>query len=138
MNDIQASREERIWQVISLIPHGKVASYGQVAALAGLPRRARLVGRVLSNLPATSKLPWHRVVNAQGRIAFPSRSPDYRRQRSRLREEGIILKNGRIPLKTYQWRPGAGSAESPSPTPAEKGATQCNRHIPGSASRVHR
>lgn len=92
---------ERVWQTIAAIPQGQVATYGQVAALAGMPSHARLVGRILSRLPAGSRLPWHRVLNSQGRL----RSPDGARQRARLEAEGIILINGRVRLKQYQWQP---------------------------------
>ena len=65
----QIDPAQRIWQVVAMIPKGKVASYGQLARLAGMPRHARLVGRTLSNLPKGSKLPWHRVVNSQLHIS---------------------------------------------------------------------
>ncbi len=93
----------RFWLVVGQIPPGRVATYGQVAELAGLPRMARAVGRCLSQLPADSRLPWHRVINAQGRISFPPDSPGYRRQRECLEQEGIMFLNGRIRLRDYQW-----------------------------------
>ena len=95
----------KIWQVVSLIPKGKVASYGQVAQLAGLPRGARQVGRILSQLPKDTQLPWHRVINAQGKISFPENSTAYRKQKQRLREEGVQFKNGRVVLKQFGWQP---------------------------------
>lgn len=97
--------QEKFWQVVALIPEGSVATYGQVAELAGLPRMARAVGRTLSQLPKDTQLPWHRVINAQGKISFPIDSPAYRKQRDRLESEGISLINGRIRLKDYQWQP---------------------------------
>jgi len=96
---------ERIWQVVAMIPHGRVASYGQVSELAGLPRGARLVGRVLSRLPTGSRLPWHRVITASGRIAFPPRTQAHRRQAALLREEGIIVRAGKVSLSRYGWDP---------------------------------
>ncbi len=93
--------ETRIYQVLNQIPRGKVASYGQVAALAGMPSHSRLVGRILSNLPRGTRLPWHRVINSQGRIT----NPDPARQLARLEAEGITLINGRVSLKTYGWQP---------------------------------
>ncbi len=78
---------QRICAVVDSISRGSTASYGQVAQEAGLPRRARLVGRVLSELPTGSKLPWHRVVNASGRISL--RGAAAREQRRRLRAEGV-------------------------------------------------
>ncbi len=95
------SRHERIWQVVAAIPHGKVATYGQVASLAGMPNQARLVGRVLSRLPAGTQLPWHRVLNAAGRIS----NPNAVRQQERLAEEGLTFVQGRLNLKECQWQP---------------------------------
>ena len=77
--DAQQNRE-RIWQVVSAIPKGKVATYGQVARLAQLPGYARYVGTVMKQLPAGSKLPWYRVVNAKGELSFPLGSRQHRRQ----------------------------------------------------------
>ena len=103
--DAAASRAERIWQVVALIPPGRVATYGQVAELAGLPRGARLVGNVLSKLPAGSRLPWHRVMNARGELSFPRNSARWRRQRDALREDGVELLKGRLNLRRYRWEP---------------------------------
>ncbi|HCB17956.1 MAG TPA: cysteine methyltransferase, partial [Alteromonas sp.] len=61
---------ERIWHTVGLIPEGNVASYGKIADLAGLPGRARYVGYCLRNVPASLKLPWHRVLRSNGQIAF--------------------------------------------------------------------
>ena len=94
---------ERIWQVVHSIPRGRVTSYGRVAALAGLPRGARLVGRVLSQLPKDSKLPWHRVINASGRITFPEGSAAWARQRACLLDEGVIFRGARIDIKQCGW-----------------------------------
>ena len=101
MPDSVAKTQEKIWGIIALIPQSKVATYGQIASLAGLPQQARLVGRILSNLPKGTRLPWHRVVNAAGRTVSPSRD----KQIKLLAEEGIIPVNGRIDLKTHQWQP---------------------------------
>lgn len=86
------------------IPFGKVASYGQVAALAGLPKHARLVGRVLSRMDDSSEVPWHRVINAQGRISL-SRLDDlgFNEQQARLLSEGVVIKNGKINFKDFGW-----------------------------------
>ncbi|MBV1904584.1 MAG: MGMT family protein [Pseudomonadales bacterium] len=97
---------ERIWHVISLIPSGSVATYGQIAQLAELPGRARLVGRTLSQLPAGTRLPWFRVINASGRISLPQGSSSYKNQKHKLLDEGITIVKGRISLNQYQWRPG--------------------------------
>ena len=102
--DNEAKRES-IWQVVHMIPNGKVATYRQVAALAGLPQAARFTGTSLKNLPTTSTIPWHRVINAQGKISLPRNSPSYKKQLQRLKEEGVIIRNGKVTLKDYQWMP---------------------------------
>ncbi len=94
-----------IIQVVHQIPAGNVATYGQVAELAGLPGAARLVGHTLKRLPSGSALPWHRVINSSGRISLPHGSPAYQRQSECLHAEGVILVNGRISLKRYRWQP---------------------------------
>lgn len=90
----------RVWQIIHSIPPGRVATYGQIASLADHPNQARLVGKILSQLPNDTKLPWHRVLNAQGRIT----SPGHQTQKTRLAEEQVQLINGRVNLKIYQWQ----------------------------------
>ncbi|MEZ5572017.1 MAG: methylated-DNA--[protein]-cysteine S-methyltransferase [Halioglobus sp.] len=91
--------DERIWQVVAAIPMGKVATYGDVAERAGLIGAARRVGNALRGLPADTRIPWHRVINAQGRIAFPAESEPHLAQRKRLEKEGIAFKwNGAIDL----------------------------------------
>lgn len=102
--DAAAARRERIWQVVHGIPRGRVVSYGQVAELAGLPRAARLVGRVLAQLPAGSTLPWHRVINSRGCITFPPGSSAYREQQRRLRAEGVEVRSGRIDWQRFGWQ----------------------------------
>lgn len=94
---------ERIEATVASIPHGCVASYGQIADVAGLPGRARMVGRVLRDAPAERGLPWHRVLRADGRIAFPPGSDAGHRQRERLAAEGVLVRNGRVDLKRYAW-----------------------------------
>ena len=94
--------QQRIWQVVAQIPVGKVASYGQVAQLAGLGQGARLVGRVLSQLPDDTKLPWHRVINAQGKISFAPDSAAYLTQLSRLQAEGVCFNKQRV-IKSHWW-----------------------------------
>jgi methylated-DNA-protein-cysteine methyltransferase related protein len=80
-----------------------VTTYGSVANRAGLPGRARLVGKVLRELPAGNELPWHRVVAAAGRIALPEGSPSRRRQIERLQEEGVLVDRGRINIERFGW-----------------------------------
>ncbi|MBC6905571.1 cysteine methyltransferase [Saccharophagus sp. K07] len=99
------SNSSAIFAVIKAIPAGRVATYGQVARLAGLPGAARLVGHTLRKLPENSQLPWHRIINAQGRIALPEDSPGYSEQIARLRDEQIEVVGGRVSLSRYRWRP---------------------------------
>lgn len=91
-----------IYTALKSVPAGKVVTYGQLADMAGLPRAARLVGTVLCQLPEGTDLPWHRVVNAQGKISMPEDSAGYREQVRRLKAEGIELKQGKIHLKDYR------------------------------------
>lgn len=93
-----------ITAAVRAIPHGRVAAYGEVAARAGLPGRARLVGKVLRDAPAEARLPWHRVLRADRRPAFPEGSEPYREQVRRLEEEGVILIGGRVPVECFAWR----------------------------------
>jgi len=101
-SELQAELVERIWQVVALIPRGRVATYGQVAALAGMPRHARLVGRTLRDLPDGTRLPWHRVVNATLRISQRRGSDGHTEQRRRLEAEGISFVGERIP-RQFRW-----------------------------------
>ncbi|OMH30445.1 cysteine methyltransferase [Motiliproteus sp. MSK22-1] len=94
-----------IWQSLAAVPAGKVVTYGQLAQLAGLPGYARFVGATLKRLPKDTQLPWFRVINASGKISFPEASDAYKRQRQRLQEDGITVKDNRVSLKHYQWSP---------------------------------
>ena len=96
---------ESIWRVVAAIPAGRVATYGEVARLAGLPRGARQVGRALGLAPASRKLPWFRVIGAGGRIALPKDSAGYRTQIRKLKAEGISVINGRVRLNDVEWVP---------------------------------
>lgn len=100
---------EKIYAVVKRIPPGKVATYGQVAALAGLPRRARMVGQALRSTPEGLDLPWQRVINAGGRIS-PRGGIGWEEgyQRHLLEEEGVVFdKSGRIDLERFGWDPDA-------------------------------
>jgi len=96
---------QSIWRVVAAIPRGSVATYGQVAGLAGRPRGARQVGRALGLAPATLDLPWHRVLAAGGRIALPTGSAARRTQIARLRAEGVPVDRGRVAMARHQWAP---------------------------------
>lgn len=91
----------RIYAAVAAIPRGRVACYGEIAARAGLPKRARLAGRALSETPAGMELPWHRIVRADGRIAFPAGSRGFREQCKRLRAEGVEVRNGRVRMNAH-------------------------------------
>ena len=98
----------RIYAVVRRIPKGRVATYGQVAALAGRARHARLVGYALHALSARTSVPWQRVVNARGEISLRRTAPDAGlTQRLLLEREGVRFDaRGRISLDRYGWRPG--------------------------------
>ena len=95
------TNKEAIYLALMSIPTGKVITYGQLASLAGLPGAARLAGTVLCGLPEKTELPWHRVINAQGKISLPVDSAPYKKQLQRLQAEGIEIKNGKISLRIY-------------------------------------
>lgn len=96
----------RIYAVIRKIPKGRVATYGQVARLAGMPGHARQIGYALSALPEAQEVPWHRVINAQGEISARA-LPHFENEQYRLlKKERITFdQHRRIPLARYQWRP---------------------------------
>jgi methylated-DNA-protein-cysteine methyltransferase-like protein len=96
---------EAICAVIRRIPLGWVATYGQVAAMAGMPRRARLVGRVRQRLDPATKIPWHRVVNAKGEVSYSlSRNGGDIVQRRLLEKEGIRFdESNRLDLERCRW-----------------------------------
>ena len=106
---------ERVRALVALIPLGQVATYGQIASLAGAPRRARMVGRAMATLPSGSKLPWHRVVNSQGRVSERGGTNPLKqnqktptptsRQAKLLLAEGVVFQNGKISLRQFQWEP---------------------------------
>ena len=109
----------RIYAAVRRIPRGRVATYGQVATIAGLDGHARQVGYALHDLPDGIEVPWHRVINAQGRISlrlrhWDSGSDDL--QRILLEAEGVVFDHsGKVNLKNFQWRPapkGAATASS--------------------------
>lgn len=101
---------QRIYEVVAAIPEGKVATYGQVAALAGMPNHARMVGYALHRTPADLELPWHRVVNAAGGVSERAEEgPEVGLQRHLLLEEGVVFRaSGRIDLRCFGWRGPGG------------------------------
>lgn len=96
---------ERILATVDAIPRGCVATYGQIATEAGVPGRARLVGRLLRELPSGSDLPWYRVINSAGRSSLDPASRSGRAQKKLLRSEGVeISTQGRVDLRRFQWK----------------------------------
>ncbi|MEB3254074.1 MAG: methylated-DNA--[protein]-cysteine S-methyltransferase [Synechococcus sp.] len=108
---MKSSFDQRVWLVVSRIPRGKLATYGQIADLIGAYGCARQVGWALRRLKLPSEVPWHRVVNAQGRISMSlSREGSDWIQRELLLAEGIpVDAEGRLPLRHHLWRPDAMS-----------------------------
>lgn len=102
----KADFREAVLAVVADIPKGQLTTYGQVALLAGFPGLARQVGWVLSGLPAGTRLPWHRVVNAQGYIPSKGREISALEQIRRLRKEKIEVDDrGNLALRPHLWRP---------------------------------
>jgi len=104
----QQTLYSRIYSLVKTIPPGKVGTYGQIARSAGLGKNYRLIGYALHNLPDNSDVPWHRVINRQGKISYtPSRGGYDHLQRILLEQEGIIFdKNNSIVLSKYLYRGG--------------------------------
>lgn len=100
---------QQIWQTVQLIPQGQIACYGQIADLAGLPGRARLVGKALAKVPKDGwrgqSVPWFRVINSQGKISFPVGSEYFDKQKQHLQDEQIVVLNSKVKLKEFQWQP---------------------------------
>lgn len=100
--------DRNVVQIIKMIPSGRVASYGQIAELAGFKNYARHVGKVLARAPEELQLPWHRVVNAQGKISHRGTPGSIELQRLLLEEEGVeIGLKGKISMAQYRWEPSA-------------------------------
>jgi len=100
-DEARALRATRIIDAVAAIPRGRVASYGAIAARAGYPGRARLIGRVLGDAPHRLDLPWHRVLRADGRIGIPAGTQGFREQCRRLKAEGVTVKDGRVPMSAF-------------------------------------
>jgi len=95
----------RIWKTVSRIPEGKVASYGTIARVSGFPMQPRLAGYALHNIPGGLDIPWHRVINAAGRISLPGTRGE--EQERLLNREGVYFTRGRVSMDIYGWRPAA-------------------------------
>jgi len=108
-----SSSYEKIYAAVRKIPRGRVSTYGNIARLAGLPRQARLVGYALHALPAGTRLPWHRVINAQGRLSLARNNAAAGiTQRLLLEREGVrVDAGGRVSLARFGWNARPGSTE---------------------------
>lgn len=93
-----------VWQVVQGIPRGHVLTYGEVARLAGMSRAARRVSMAMRRAPRDMELPWHRVINSQGKISLPEDSQGYRQQKERLEEEGVVFLKGKIDLDRFGYQ----------------------------------
>ena len=105
MKTTTEKRNERIWNTIRDIPQGCVANYGQIAEIAGIRRGARQVGYALRQLPKCHDVPWYRVIQSSGKIAFAQGTAAFNEQAKRLVKEDVAILNGRIDMKKYRWQP---------------------------------
>ena len=101
---VDANWYQSVWKVVSEIPSGHVLTYGEVARLSGMPRAARRVSQALRRAPRGMELPWHRVINAQGKISFPEDSNGWMRQKDKLENEGVVFLNGKVDLDRFGYR----------------------------------
>ena len=133
-----------IYAVVARIPRGRVSTYGRVAELAGLPRRARLVGRALRELPPDSGVPWHRVLNAAGRISPRGDALGHEDLQAHLLErEGVRPVGSVVPLERYLWqpeRPAKSRPAEPCPRarPGRKTAPTAPRRVDGADRKAAR
>jgi methylated-DNA-protein-cysteine methyltransferase-like protein len=106
MNSQSDSTYTKIYDIARRIPRGKVATYGQIARLAGFPKHARLVGYAMHSIPDGEDIPWHRVINSKGEISLRSAPGCENQQQTMLEAEGVEFNlAGRVNLKKYQWNP---------------------------------
>lgn len=94
----------KVMQQIRMIPTGKVATYKQIAELSGKPQASRGVSWILHSCSTTYKLPWHRVLNSQGKISFDRTTHNYRKQKSLLKSEGVVFEGEQLNMTKYQWK----------------------------------
>jgi methylated-DNA-protein-cysteine methyltransferase-like protein len=121
--DTRTEFSKKVIQLIRSIPRGKVATYGQIAKLAGKPHGSRGVAWILHSSSRAHALPWQRVLNGKGRISFPEDSREYARQKTLLENEGVEFVSGRIDLNKFLWKRPANDrrrASSAKKTPRTK------------------
>ena len=112
-------RNQRVYAAVERIPRGRVATYGQIAALIGLPGGARQVGYALYELPGGTGVPWHRVINARGEVSLRKIFGSDVAQRLRLEREGVQFNGrGRVDLAAFGWRPKASRRAAAQRPPA--------------------
>lgn len=99
------TRLKRLWETIRDIPPGRVAAYGQIAEIAGIPRGARQTAYALRVAPKALQLPWHRVILASGKSAFDRNARHFKLQRDRLASEGVPMTDGMVDMAKYRWQP---------------------------------
>ena len=117
----RSSTYAAIYAVVRRIPRGRVATYGQVAALAGLAGQPRLVGYALHALPPETSVPWHRVINARGQVSHRAGMGESLTQRMLLVREGLSFDaRGRLDLEWVRWRPRRRSGSSSTPHPRSR------------------
>jgi methylated-DNA-protein-cysteine methyltransferase-like protein len=126
------SFDQRVWATVALIPPGTLATYGQIAELIGAYGRARQVGWALRRLPLPSPIPWHRVVNAQGRVAMSlAREGSDWIQRELLLCEGIPVDGeGQLPLARFRWRPDPALISPADGDPRTQASTHAAASVP--------
>jgi methylated-DNA-protein-cysteine methyltransferase-like protein len=98
-------KARQIWTMVGRVPPGKVANYGLIADLAGLPGRARMVGTMMQYAPDEMNLPWYRILKSNGQLAFKPGSNMAHKQTGLLQEEGVLVFNNRVNLKQFLWHP---------------------------------
>lgn len=95
--------DRAVHRLVSRIPQGRVVTYGQIAALLGVPRAARAVGDAMKRCPQGTGVPWHRVLNARGGISLRANVSGMITQRILLEREGIPVRSGRVNLRQFRW-----------------------------------
>ena len=113
-----AAFAETVYRLVRRVPRGRVATYGQIAALLDRPRAARAVGGAMRQCPAN--IPWHRIVNAQGGISRRRRTSSMMTQRILLEQEGVRFRRGRVWLRHHRWQPAGGGGAKRPPRPVER------------------